>query len=76
MALIHEEIEHEFGAEILVTESEPDEVREPWRIISLEIDRFDNLTPTELKHLGKWLLKQGRRIGKQYNLDGSPKAAK
>ena len=45
----------------MVSEREKGEMREPWKCVSLEIDGFDNLTPTELRDLGKWLMQPGQR---------------
>lgn len=74
MALIHEETEHESGAMLMVSERQDGEMRDPWKCVSLEIDGFDNLTPTELRALGKWLMQQGRRIGREYKSNGAPKS--
>ena len=74
MALIHEEIEHELGPRLMVSEREEGETREPWQFISLEMDGFDEMTPTELRTLGKWLVQQGRRIGREYKSNGAPKS--
>jgi len=74
MALIHEETKHELGARLMVSERAKDETRDPWRFVSVEMDGFDNLTPTELRTLGKWMVQQGRRIGREYKSNGAPKA--
>lgn len=74
MALIHEETKHKLGAQIMVSEREQGEVRDPWRFVSVEMDGFEKLTPTELRTLGKWMMQQGRRIGREYKSNGQPKA--
>ena len=74
MALIHEETEHESGVSLMVSERQEGETRSPWKIITLDADRFENLTPTELRKLGKWLMHQGRRIGSEYKSNGALKA--
>ncbi len=73
MARIHERIEHESGAELTVSERHPTEAREPWKCITLRMDDFEELTPKELRALGKWLTQQGRRIGRTYKSNGAPK---
>ena len=69
MAYVTEEIEHEELPVKLMTaerDKESGECREPWRFISLEFDLFESLTPPELRRLGRWLVREGKRIGKEY----------
>ena len=54
-------------------DKESGEFREPWRFISLEFDQFENLTPPELRRLGRWLVQEGKRIGKEYKSNGAMK---
>lgn len=61
----------------MVTERYGSEMRDPWRIVSLSLDRFHtDLTPRELRELGRWLVKEGKRIGREYKSNGAPKAKK
>lgn len=72
MAFVKEEIKHDvFDATITVLERESSEFSEPWNIISLEIDSFENCTPKELRKLGKWMVEQGKRIGREYKSNGA-----
>jgi hypothetical protein len=74
MSIVNEHVRHaDSGIELMVTERTPGETREPWRIVSLEVDGWDRLTPRELRDLGKWLQQQGRRMGKEYKSNGAPK---
>lgn len=77
MALIHEESKHSVhGVELMVTERQGSEVREQWRIVSLSLDSFrEELTPRELRELGKWLIQEGKRIGRAYKANGAPKTS-
>jgi len=77
MGLIREELTHPIGeTELMVVEREKHECRDPWRFISLRMDSFSNLTPKELRELGKWLQQQGRRLGREYKSNGAPKDQK
>jgi len=78
MALIHEETVHpDFGVELMVSERYGSEVREPWRIVSMSLEHFhQDMSPKELRELGRWLISEGKRIGREYKSNGSPKAAK
>ncbi len=58
----------------MVSERQEGEVRDAWRFVSVGMDGFENLTPTELRKLGKWLMQQGRRIGSEYKSNGVPKS--
>lgn len=72
MAFINEEIEYEvFDASLTVSEREKSEFSNPWSIISLEVDNYGNCTQRQLVVLGKWLVSQGKRIGKEYNSNGA-----
>ena len=76
MGFVTEEIEHEELPVKLMTverDKESGECREPWRFISLEFDHFENLTPPELRRLGRWLVQEGKRIGKEYKSNGAMK---
>ena len=76
MAYVTEEIEHEELPVKLTTaerDKESGECREPWRFISLEFDLFESLTPPELRRLGRWLVREGKRIGKEYKSNGAMK---
>ncbi|MFP5340229.1 MAG: hypothetical protein ACLGIW_17330 [Gammaproteobacteria bacterium] len=74
MGLIREEVEHdELPATIMVVERQDGETMEPWRFIGLECDHFERLTPLELRKLGHWLVKEGKRIGREYKSNGAPK---
>lgn len=72
MAFIKEEIENEiFNTKITILEREKSEFSESWKIISMELDSFENCTPKQLRILGRWLIKEGKRIGKEYKSNGS-----
>lgn len=72
MAFIKEEIEHdELNVTITVLEREKSEASEPWSIINIEVDNFENYSPKELRRLGKWLIEQGKRIGREYKSNGA-----
>lgn len=76
MGFVTEEIEHdELPVKLMTVErdKESGECREPWRFISLDFDLFTNMTPPELRQLGRWLVKEGRRIGKEYKSNGAMK---
>jgi hypothetical protein len=74
MALIHEQTTlQNFEVELTVSERQKHETREPWRFITLHYDSFEQLTPTDLRELGRWLAQEGRRIGRQYKSNGAPK---
>lgn len=76
MGIIHEETQHtDFGLEIMVTERTKGECREAWKMITLDIDHFQSFTPVELRKLGRALINEGKRIGKQYKSNGAPKEA-
>ena len=77
MALIHEEKTHQFsGVELMTSEREDHETRGAWQFIDLSFNHKVTLTPKELRDLGHWLVKEGKRIGREYNSNGAPKATK
>ena len=76
MGFVTEEIEHDELPVKLTTverDKESGECREPWRFIGLEFDHFEELTPPELRRLGRWLVQEGKRIGKEYKSNGAMK---
>lgn len=76
MGFVTEEIEHDELSAVLTTiEREAGETSEPWRFIELDLDRFERMTPRELRSLGKWLAKEGKRIGREYKSNGAKKAS-
>lgn len=60
-------------AAVQVIEREEDEIYEPWRIIDLHLDSRSRLSPRELRDLGSWLIREGRRIGREYTASGAPR---
>ena len=75
MGIVHEETSHEFlGVSFTVDEREKGSCRDPWRFVSLEVDSMESLTPKELRVLGKWLVSQGKRLGREYKSNGAPRA--
>lgn len=74
MALIQEEIHNDIlDTTIEVLEQEDKEMVEKWFIVSLRVDGWERCTPKQLQELGKWLIVNGERIGKEYRSDGSKK---
>lgn len=78
MSIIREEKENRyFNIKLEVCERQKGEMREPWKIISLEFfDDFEDFSPKQLRGLGKWLIKQGKRIGKEYTSKGRKREIK
>lgn len=75
MARIHEQKRHDhLDVELMTSERQELEVRDPWHFINLRVNGTENLTPTELRALGLWLVNEGKRIGREYNSNGAPKA--
>jgi len=79
MAYITEEKEIEIGclgvvADLMTSKKDKSETREAWRFIDLTVDSFNTLTPRDLRELGAKLIKEGERIGKEYNSNGTLKA--
>lgn len=60
-------------ATIMVVERQDGETTEPWRFIGLDVDNLGRLTPPELRKLGRWLVREGKRIGREYKSNGAPK---
>lgn len=76
MGIIREETRHEYiEAELMVSERTQGETREPWRFVSLRVDDMQDLTPRELRELGRWLQREGRRMGREYKSNGAPRVA-
>ena len=76
MGLVREEVQHdELPMTISVIEREKGEMTEPWRFVGFEFDNFERLTPPELRKLGHWLVKEGKRIGREYKSNGGPRNA-
>ncbi len=74
MGFVTEEIAHdELSAVLTTVEKEAGETRDQWRFVELEIDRFERMTPRELRLLGKWLVKEGKRMGREYRSNGAMK---
>lgn len=74
MGFVTEEIEHdELPVTLITVEREAGETREAWRFVSLEFDHFERLTPPELRKLGRWLVHEGKRIGREYKSNGAMK---
>lgn len=57
--------------EIMVVEREKGEEREPWKFITLHVDGMQEISPKELRLLGRMLINEGKRIGKQYKSNGA-----
>jgi hypothetical protein len=72
MGLIKETINHPTidDVEITIDEHAKDETREPYDIVSLDISFSSISSPDELVELGEWLVKEGKRIKKQYTSTG------
>jgi len=74
MGIVTHESEHDgHPASVKVVQREPGEVRAPWAMISVEIDEHERMTPKELRQLGRWLQKEGKRIGREFKSNGAPK---
>lgn len=80
MALVHETpvLETEYGSKVMltITEREKNEMTEPWRNTFIETNGFDTFTHKELIEIGRWFVKQGQRIGKEYTSKGRPRTKK
>ena len=78
MGIIHEDIKHpDFPVSITIVEREKGEGVEAWRVADLEIEfTGERFTPRELRELGRWLIQQGKRLGKSYTSKGAPRATK
>lgn len=74
MAIVTEEIKHEdTNVTVCVTQRESDETHEAWRIISVEMDGYERITPREMRDLGHWLVRESKRIGRAYTSSGAPR---
>lgn len=74
MGLIRDERSHEhLPATVMVVEREKGETAWPWRFVRLEVEHFERLTPPELRKLGHWLIKEGKRLGREYKSSGAPR---
>jgi len=58
---------------IIVVAREEGEIYEPWRIVSFHLMVRDRMTPRELRELGAWMMREGRRIGREYTASGAPR---
>lgn len=77
MGIVNEETRFEdVAASIMIVERTKGEYVEPWRIITLEVDGYERITPKEMRKLGRWLIAEGKRIGQQYKSNGARKEAK
>lgn len=75
MGYITEEVSHdEFPMTLTMVERIAGETKEPWRFIGIEFDHFESLTPPELRKLGRWMVQEGKRIGREYKSNGALKA--
>lgn len=75
MAIVQEEVKHEhLAVELMVSEREKHESRDPWRFVDLNVDNMPKCTPKELQELGRWLIQQGKRLGREFKANGAPKA--
>jgi hypothetical protein len=76
MALIHEELKHEYlPVSLMVSQRQQGECIEPWDIVHCEVDGMSRMTPKQLQELGRWLVQQGKRLGREYKSNGAPRAA-
>lgn len=74
MGIIRDIVRHpELDIGLTVVERDPEESCDPWRFVGIDVDSLDRLTPVELRKLGKWLIDEGRRIGREYKSNGAPK---
>jgi len=70
MAIIQEQTYGEFARLEVLHYNEKGNYN-PWKIISIEIDSMERLTPMEMRKLGKWLVKESKRLGKEYTASGA-----
>lgn len=74
MGIVNEKVSCEVvDASISVVQRDSDECVEPWKIITLEFDCFERMTPKELRKFGRWCMTEGKRIGQQYRSNGAPR---
>jgi len=72
MSIVNEENTHEFlPVKVEVLERTKGEMTIPWKIIQVEIDNYECMSPPELRLLGRWLINQGNRIGREYKSNGA-----
>jgi hypothetical protein len=74
MAIVIEELQHEpTNVNVCVTQRQDGEDHEAWRIISVEMDGYERITPREMRDLGRWLVRESKRIGRAYTSSGAPR---
>ena len=76
MGIIHEEVEfstYEATARIVCTEKDKDACIPPWANYMVEVDGFGRFTPREIRQLGRWLINEGKRLGREYKSNGAKK---
>ena len=74
MGIVNEEVSCEVvDASISVVQRDSDECIEPWKIITLEFDGSERMTPKELRKFGRWCMNEGKKIGQQYRSNGAPR---
>ena len=74
MALVIEETQHEpTNVNVCVTQRQDGETHYAWRIISVEMDSYERITPREMRDLGRWLVRESKRIGRAYTSSGAPR---
>lgn len=76
MAFIQESVEFDSVLTVEVLEKEKNEYVEPWEIVNIELAFSVRLSPKKMRELGKWLINQGKRIGREYNSNGKKKKTK
>ena len=77
MAFITEEIEFETPyAKIVTVAKQKGENIPSWKFISIDLDGFERISPSELCELGNWMVQEGMRIGKEYKSNGTMKENK
>jgi hypothetical protein len=75
MGIIREQLTNEIGkTEVAVVERTKRESPRPWEIVFLRIDDMGRMTPKQMCELGRWLQREGKRIGQQYKSNGAPKS--
>jgi hypothetical protein len=75
MAIVHEELKHEYlPVSLMVSERQKGETIAPWAIVHCEVDGMERMTPSDLREMGYWLVKQGKRLGREYKSNGAPRS--
>ncbi|MBB6003884.1 hypothetical protein [Arcicella rosea] len=72
--VVQESVEFDSIITVQILEKE----KRDWDIVDLEL-AFEGkvqITPKKMRELGKWLINQGKRIGKEYNVNGKKKRSK